>query len=284
MINTQVERRIKPVTHDIVSASNVFGRFKREGRHEVRQPDITGQTYIEQVKRTREMLRSMKSDAVSQIIEFRRDLNFFEALALAKEEGKLIVPNDVHDRILTETKDKEFLLQNYPVRTGTLIIYEAPDKPFGEQVVFSWKDDSDEKYSVSFTIPEQFRGRANCALVIEHPDFEVLNLGDNRYALKVTDEKIHQIEQFPKQDCWYIPHTETGIPQGTIVKKSSDSRRIWRFNDSAYLGPVVRDVDDIDGSLKQVVNAFCRSTVWFGVAFIGLGEATPKEGYTKPNK
>ena len=261
------------------AADNPFRRYGETKRQEVRHPDVTGQTFAERVKRTREMLRSMKPEAVSQIIEFRRDLSFFQALALAKKEGRLIVPNDVHDRILTKLtgrKDKKYLKENYPVWTGTLVIYEKPDIPFGEQVVFSWERNK-VKYSLSFEVPEQFQGKVNCALVVEHPDFELIALENNKFEFKVLDSKIQLIKGFPKENGWHMPHAETGIPQGNEVKRSSDSRYIWR-NGSSYLGPVARGVGIGGNNRRQDVYAFCRSTDRFGVAFIGLGEAMPKEG------
>ncbi len=293
MINTQVERRIKPVTRGIVKASDVFGRFKRERRHEVRQPDIQGQTYVEQVKRTREMLRSLAPEKALEVIEFHKGLNLFQALALVQRGGKLIVPNDIHDRILMKTTDKESLSQNYPVWTGTLVIYEKPDKPFGEQVVFSWEDIRTAiNYSISFKVPKQFRGKTNCALVIEHPDFELVEVGKNnfeiprisknhdrrsrQYELKpIKGARIKLIENFPKKLVgWYNKDPETKIPQGEPVSKSDKARYLCRL-DSAYLGPIVRGFDFYD---KKYVGLYNWPSFGFGVAFIGLGEAASKEG------
>ena len=240
-----------------LNADSPFQRFKPEVAQPVRQADITGQSFVDQVKRTREMLRSMKPEKVSQLIEFHKGLTFFEALALAKQEGKLIVPNDVHDRILTETKDEIYLRQNYPVRTGTFIISEAPDKPFRKNVVCSW-DDNKVVYSISFKVPKQFRGKTNCALVVEHPDFELIDrelgdlpkgqtdLGNNRYEIRVSDEaNIHQIEQFPKIEGWYL--TDHGIPVGAKVGDSIDDARYSLRLYKAYLGPVRRGYSDRRG-------------------------------------
>ena len=279
------------IAHDpLLDADNRFRRYSPMDKHEVRQADITSQSYIEQARRTREMLRSMKPETVKQVIEFHKDLTVFEALALAQREGKLIVPNDVHDRILTETGDEKYLRENYPVWTGTLIIYEAlsagpknadnichdsrdkaPDKPFGKEVVFSWKDDKDVEYSISFKVPKQFRGKRNCALVVEHPDFELISLGNNHYELKVDIQNVHQIEQFPRRDGWYVPDAETMIPQGNEVKESSDSRYILRLNNSSYLGPVARGF-----SLMRFVGLSGRSSLGLGVVLMPLVVAPKK--------
>ena len=246
-----LERRIgNPKIPTPTVADSSFGKYGPMDGHEVRKADVTGQSLAEQVKKTREMLREMTPEKALEIIEFHCDLNFFEALALAKQEGRLIVPNDVHDRILTKLtgrKDQKYLEENYPVWTGTLVIYEKPDTPFGEQVVFQ---------GITFIFPEHFRGKRNCVLVVEHPDFDLVDLGHNHYELKVSDEKIHLIENFseakltltgniltgidPEKDYnYYNPHAEIKLPQGEPVAESKESRCVWRI-DSAYLGPLVQ--------------------------------------------
>ncbi len=250
----------------LLMADKPFGRYGSMQPQAVRQPDVTGQSYIERARRTREMLRSMDPEKVKQVIEFHKDLNFFQALEVAKRESKLIVPNSVHDGILAETKDQEYLEENYPVWTGTLIIYKAPSKPFGEKVVFSWKDVNDLKSSISFTVPKQFRGKKNCALVIEHPDFELVKLRNNRYELRVSDERIHQIEDFPRESGkWYLLHPETKIPQGEPVVESKDARYLWRDN-SSYIGSLARVVYDI--IYRRDVGAYSGWSLDSGVALV----------------
>ena len=244
-------------------ASDPFKRFKPEVAQPVRQADVTAQSYVERARKAREMLRSMDPEKVKQVIEFHKKLNFFQALALAQREGRLIVPHDVHDRILTETTDEQYLIQNYPVWTGTLAIYEAPDTPFGEQVVFQ---------GLTFIVPAQLQGKTNCALIVEHPDFEIVTLGGSRYELRVSDESIHLLKNFPKKDGWYIPHSERKIPQDELVAESKDARYLWRLGGS-YLGPVVRvaGVDD-----RQFVGVGYRSNGRFGVALMPLTAAPEK--------
>ena len=235
-------------------ASDPFKRFKPEVAQPVRQADVTAQSYVERARKAREMLRSMDPEKVKQVIEFHKKLNFFQALALAQREGKLIVPNDVHDRILTEASGEQYLRQNYSVWTGTLIIYEAPDKKFGKNVVFSW-DVNGVNYSISFKVPKQFRGLRNCALVVEHPDFEVVKIEVNPilrkfksllksmtysdYEIKLLEgANIQLIENFAKENSWHL--TDNGIPVGAKVDRSiDDSRYLWRIH-RAYLGPVAR--------------------------------------------
>ncbi len=256
-------------------ANDPFQRFKPESHQAVRRPDVTGQSYAEQARRTREMLRSLTPEKARDIIEFRGDLNLFQASAVAKREGKMLVPNDVHDRILMETKDKGLLVQFYGnwLWTGTLVIYVAPGKKFGKNIVFSWEDNV--KYSISFQIPKQFRGKTNCALVIEHPDFELIDLKDNKYELKLLEgANVRLLENFPtKSQRWYNTDSETKIPIGRPVKESKDARCLWRFEDSSYLGPVARYFDYGGDNRRQFVYAVCRSTLRFGVAFVQLASS-----------
>ncbi len=265
MISAQ---RAVPTT--VIRANDSFRRFKPEPSHEVRQADLHGQSLVQQAKRTREMLRSMDPETVKQLTEVRMGLPFFQALALAKQEGKIIAPNFVHDRILTETKDEKYLEQNYSVWTGTLAIYEAPDKPFGKEVVSYWKYNYDVEYSISFKVPKQFQGKTNCALVIEHPDFELINIGNNNYELRVDEQSVRLIQNFPKKDGWYIPHSETKIPHGKKVEQGPDSRYLWRIADSSFIGPLFREFIHFGGFGGWDIGAYYRFCVAFGVHMVPL--------------
>ena len=278
-----------------------FGRYKGESEHVVRTPETTATT-ISDLRTKRKMLRALDPETVKTMIEVRKDLNFFEAVEIAKKEGTLIVPNDIHDRILMETGDIDFLKQLYKglIWTGTIIIYEEPNRKFKDKVVFEWKHNK-VKYSISFTVPEQFRGKTNCALVAEHPhfeiqriskdvvfgdsntsmivnakhsrhrdrrsrDFELVNLGNNNYELKVIDERnIHLIERFPKVTYGWHEYNKFRIPVGEVVAYREDNtiRHLWRSSDK-YIGPLVR----YGGYYVrwQNVDAYCRHDSAFGVA------------------
>ena len=267
-------QRLVRAVSTVTRANATFGKYKKEDAQPVRQLDVTGQTFIEQVKKTRQMLRDMDPETVKQVIEFHTDLTVFEALALAKREGKLIVPNGVHDRILTETKDEVYLRQSYPVWTGTLIIYEEPDEKFGKKVVYSWEADK-VKYSVSLEVPKQFRGLRNCALVVEYPDFEVIDLGKNRYELRVSDEQnIHLVQNFAKENGWYL--TDHGIPVGAEVASSkNDARYLWRTS-GTYSGLLCRGFGDFDNGRRRVVGAGDRPSYVVGVGMVPLAAIPEK--------
>src|SRR3989338_417917 len=116
----------------ITRAGDPFSRFKDMKKHDVRQADAKGQTYTERVERTKEMLREMPVHQLKQVVEFRSSLNLFRALELARQ-SHLIVSHSLHDKLLMETTYENYADKNYVnnVWTGTLVIYEAPDKPFG---------------------------------------------------------------------------------------------------------------------------------------------------------
>ena len=218
-----------------LAADKTFGRYKKEDSYTVRQADVQEQTPLEQLRKRRDMLRSMNGEKAAHLIKFYKASTFFEALALAKKEGKIIVPTFVHDRILKETTDKNLARQyKQNIFTGTLIIYEAPDKPFGEQLVFK---------EITFKIPEQFRGLRNCALVVEHPDFELVDSGNNKFELELVDgASVHLIEQFPKKYGWHKYGKETGVPYGRKLEESLIPRRLWREN-NPYICPMVCGFD-----------------------------------------
>ena len=171
MITTTKIERVRSVSA-VTRASDLFRRYKKEKPQAVRSADVTDQSLAERIQRTREMLRGMKPEAVIALLEYCGSLNFFKAIALAQRENKLIVPNDIHDRILTETNYGESgIPPDYPVITGTFIIYEAPDKKFGKRIKYRLLDEEDVEYCIKFHVPKQFQSKINCALVVEYPNF-----------------------------------------------------------------------------------------------------------------
>ena len=254
-------------------ANDPFRRYKPEPSHEVRQAVVKPKTPIEELRARREMLRSLDPEKAKAPIEFTGPMDFFKALELAQRGGKLIVPNFVHDRILTETKDEELLRQLYKdvVWTGTIAIYEAPDKPFGDHLIIGERR---VPYSVSFIIPKQFIGKTNCALIVEHPDFELVALENNRYELKVADENIHLVENFPREfDNWHHYDERFRLPIGEKqeYKEDINSRRILRPIISNIV-TLIRNFSYLDsynpsaGSDGRLVDVYFAWSTKFGVA------------------
>jgi len=247
----------------VFMARSRFGRFKPEERVSTRRADVPGNK-LQSLRDLRKMIETMNPEDVMNMITFYPKLNTFEALALAKREGALIVPNSTYDRILTETSNPNFLNNSF-VWTGTLILYEVPGKVFGETLVYVWVHDN-VQYSISFNIPDEFRGRKDCALVVQHPDFDLLPTGPNSYRLNVTDvNMLHLIEKFPSTGGTYPYEEQFRIPVQS-TSSSNDQRWFWCVVGSCYIGLVVRGGDNV--YVRRLVNAGDWASYERGVAVI----------------
>ncbi len=160
-------------------------------------------------------------------------LNLFELIENANKADYIIVPNSCHDFILTDPN--LVIFQNscvqtaYPAWTGTLVIYNPPDVPFADKLVYSSKDPiSKVTYSLNIDIPEKFIGKQNCVLVIEHPDFDIIQLKNNSYKIKANEEKLCLLENFPKEEGWYHTDPKFIIPTGEKIPLSLEIIRLDR--------------------------------------------------------
>jgi len=194
------------------------------------------------------------------------------AIERANRERKIIIPNAVHDRILLETTfwQKPEIKYCYPVWTGTLIVYEAPDTPFGETVSFD-KRTIDLIGHSSFLVPEKFRGKINSALVVEHPDFDLLEaLGRNGLEVIVKDETaIFLLENFPKEKGWYGFDEKFRIPIGRKLEvlESDNSMRYLSRVVGSYVGLLGRGKSS-DNYRPRDIGAGTTLPVDSGVAVI----------------
>ena len=227
----------------VLHASDIFRRFSPEVAQSVRRPDITNQSYLEQAKKARQMLREMKPGQVLQMIEVHKDLEFVDALELAKRENKIIIPNYAAAKILEILRYQENDPRpSFMLWSGTLIIYEKPDEPFEDKIVFTWQHAS-IYYTIVFDIPEQFRGKRNCALVVEHPDFVLTKIDDNQFELSVPDvNDIHLLRSVPKKTgAWHMPESLFGIPVGRRIKYSEGLglSYLWRKDRSSFIGAII---------------------------------------------
>ena len=199
----------------------------------------------------RKMLKELVKRDPQQVFDMMDiipSIPLFKVLALARKQQKLMVPHSVHNEVLRRT--------DYYVRTGTIVIYKAPNQPFGEVVSFD---------GFTFTVPETFRGLKNCALAVEYPDFDVTPDG----KLVVPDEStIHLIQNFPNtSSTWHMVHAATGIPHGRAVKKTNENARsLFRLNHS-YVGILVRGIDVVGYGRNVYANGRYDDNP-FGVALI----------------
>jgi hypothetical protein len=234
----------------VTEASSRFGRFKPEKEELARLPEVSGNE-LERLRARREMLKGMTPEQALQVIEFHDRLNVFEALDLAKKENKLMVPNDVIDRILNET------IARLDVWTGTVVIYQEAGKAFEKWIEYE---------NILFNVPIGFRDKKDCAIVVEHPDFDVVGSADT-YELKIPNEHcLHLLENFPVKDHeWYDMDERFRIPEG-MPPKISDLRILFR-NEGCYIGPVSRgNFDDLGYNFRTGVVLYTGQLFRFGVA------------------
>ncbi len=256
------------------SAASRFGGFKpdAEGPQPLRELLVEG-SELNLLRDKREMLRTMTPRQALDIFECHDRLNILEILALAKETGGLIASSTVLDRVLGQT---EYDLPPQGARglwTGTAVIFEAPGKHFGDTVVYSsepfWKTRPDN--TIEFSVPEKFQGKVNCALVVEHPDFELIPHESGGYRLIVSDESmLSLVERFPRESGWHAPDAKFGIPCGAVTNSRSDYRYLKR-NSGPYVGFLVRGftgVVDYTDTSSRGINAECSMLSRLGVVLI----------------
>ena len=158
---------------------------------------------------------------VEKLVDAKNGVLLLDALALAKEKGKVIIPNSVHDRMIVGVPQPTIgpdLALAYPAWTGTLIIYGAPDTPLGEQISYlnpflAFDGPGNNVVKIYFTVPPQFQNLINCALIIEHPNFDVSDKGSGEFEVNVADQaNIHLIQNFPKVSGEFNHELQFKIP------------------------------------------------------------------------
>ncbi len=192
-------------------------------------------------------------------------LTMWDAIERANKEGYIIIPNQVHDRMLVETDffKTPGIKEGYPAWTGTLVIYTNPDTPFNDNVIYNWEHDN-VFYSISINIPEIYKGKVNSALVIEHPNFNILSLGNNSYEIKLN-KNIFLFENFPRKSGQYRQDKQFRI---LIVEKSETEDKniiVLQRIESNYIGTLVRSSLGIAG---RNVYAIDKPSDFFGVHVI----------------
>ncbi len=166
-----------------------------------------------------------------QVPDFRILRNGEEALSRTLL-GSLAKAKDIHTKLLS-LKEQMLILRDpkkapvfessAPAWTNTGIVYEAPDKPFGEYVKFE---------GMLVEIPLSFRGSINMALVF--PELEIKFWGE----VAQFSRNFYEIP-FPREDGFYFPDEVEMVPRGEKLDEA-DTRgiRLSRL-DQAYAGAVV---------------------------------------------
>jgi hypothetical protein len=101
-------------------------------------------------------------------------------------------------------------------------------------------------------------------LVVEHPDFDLVRLGNNSFELRTLEGSISLVENFPKKSKrWYEFDERFRIPVGSPKRKHDSMRRLWR--DYSCVGPVARYFVDYCND-RLGVGLDCRPSNGLGVA------------------
>lgn len=195
-----------------------------------------------------------------KIAQFDGDkgLTFQEAIAKANKR-KLRIPSnlEIDSRLQGEEWKKE--KEMYPCWTGTLIIYEAVGKAFGKTV---------EYQGLTFNVPKAFQGKKGAAIVVNHPDFI---LKDD----VITPGKSTKCIPLPDDDGWYLPEPQFGIPNGSKGEDDGKHRKLWRWQDKAYIGLVARCYGRWLGRYRRVVDAYYVPSSRLGVHGTATGKVKP---------
>ena len=88
----------------------------------------------------------------------------------------------------------------------------------------------------------RYQGEKDVALValgLTSADFK---REESSIVLDISDDRLTAVQKFPALDGWYLPHAETGVPQGERVDADSTAARfLYRLTDgSSYAGLLTR--------------------------------------------
>ncbi|MEW6035066.1 MAG: hypothetical protein AB1529_00495 [Candidatus Micrarchaeota archaeon] len=96
---------------------------------------------------------------------------------------------------------------------------------------------------MSFIVPVTFRGIKDCALVVEHPDFDMVGMGGNTYELRADESSFHLLEHFPGSRPWHCCYDEKfRIPVGPALIDGDGPTRTLLRADGSYIGSLARVV------------------------------------------
>ena len=193
------------------------------------------------------------------LVEKENGVSMEEAIARAEKEKRVIASNKRLDQALVGSDEWKKIKAGLYCWSGTMTAYEEVEKPFGEVVEYT---DGKTGLKYLFEVPQKYRGKTNCILVAEHPDYSLEIKGNERI---IRTAKVELIEKFPADNNkWYLTDPKHGIPFGDSIDSSNnDARYLSRIN--KMVGLSARGYDDIGDYGRDVVLDVQPSTA-FGVA------------------
>ena len=191
--------------------------------------------------------KRIQSSSLEVFIPSKPGVTMEEALAKAEAEKRVIASNRRLDQALVGSDEWESIRDVFACWTGTMSAYEEVGKPFGEVVEYV---DDQTKLKYLFVVPQNYRGKTDCILVAEHPDYSLEIKGNDRIVRAAV---VDLIERFPAEtQKWYLADPKHGIPFGEQVDSSdSNARYLWRIE--KRVGPVARSYDYYYGDNRRYV-------------------------------
>ncbi|MCK4319761.1 hypothetical protein KAW38_04280 [Candidatus Micrarchaeota archaeon] len=184
----------------------------------------------------------IRGPAIEVFKTYKEGVSFPDALKLAEEAKGVLVSNERHDEVLVKRDAWRHIQKGYPCWTGTMAAYEEPNKKLGKEIVYT-----DPKTKQRYIFPTgDAEGSRNVVLVAEHPDYTLVEDGEN---LIVRASLVDILEDFPVSDGQYRTDEKHGIPIGRQVDAEredalclwKEARYLWRID--KRVGPAVRSCD-----------------------------------------
>ena len=180
------------------------------------------------------------------------------AIAEANKKGKTLVTNLWADDDVVNRNGLNQRANAYPSWTGTMVAYEMPGVAFGKRIVYNYSSSS----PIIFNVPQQFVGRKDCILCINHgfltngiPILQRKFTPDG-ILIEVSDPSlIKLIRNFNMENGWYLPDPKFGIPVGVPSNSLNPAARYsFRMPDRPYIGLVARGSLGINNEKSRVVS------------------------------
>ncbi len=183
--------------------------------------------------------------------------SYRKALELADKNNLVLASNKRMTKALVETDEWKSMREAFACWSGTMTGYKEPGKKLGKFIEYTDLGDG-QKYV--FPVPEQYKNEKNMILVVEHPNFSLVQDGKN---LVVEASEVVGLTHFPEEDGWYLGDEEFDIPTGKEVSSSEEKARyLWRID--SRVGPVAGN-DYINGNNGRYANLGDRPSNSLGV-------------------
>lgn len=185
---------------------------------------------------------------------------FEESIQLVDEQRRVVASNSRVDEFIHSPSPwpkPEWLKKYLWCHTGTMTAYVEPGVLLGSEIEFM---DPGTDLKWIFPVPAKFRREKDAVLVVEHPNYRIIQEGDNR-IIESDPDKIDIVLGFPGSDGrvdfgdWAPPGIDFpvdpkyGIP--TTGELQHPSMRRFLFRRERMVAPIVRGVDGFYGRMTQ---------------------------------